>query len=131
MLYMFIIFGKGDDAFDFFFFQQHGNPCPVSFPHFIVRKGCWVEPFRFHFFRFLDSPLPCMKEVDEADVIEFRRGGKMKIEKADEFQIFFPSDEARFFLEFPDGALQEIFASFDFTAEAIPLADAKAAFFTA
>lgn len=52
----------------------------------------------------------------------------MEVEEADELQVFFPSDEACFFPEFPDGALQEIFASFDFTAEAIPLADAKAAF---
>lgn len=55
----------------------------------------------------------------------------MKIEKADEFQIFFPSDEARFFPEFPDGTLQEVFAGFNLAAEAIPLADAKAAFLTA
>lgn len=55
----------------------------------------------------------------------------MKIEKADEFQIFFPSDEARFFLEFPDGALQEVFAGFNLAAEAIPLTDAEAALFAA
>ena len=72
-----------------------------------------------------------MEEVDEADVVQVRRGGKMKIEKADEFQIFFPSDEARFFLEFPDGALQEVFAGFNLAAEAIPLTDAEAALFAA
>lgn len=72
-----------------------------------------------------------MEEVDEADVVQVRRSGEVEVEEADELQIFFPSDEARFFLEFPDGALQEVFAGFDFTAEAIPLADAKAAFLTA
>ena len=131
MLNRIVVFGKDNDAFYFFFFQQHGDPCPVSFPHFIVRKGYRIEPLRFHFFCFLDSPLPCMEEIDKTDVVEFRRSGEVEVEEADEFQIFFPSDEARFFPEFPDGALQEIFASFDFTAEAIPLADAKAAFFTA
>ena len=72
MLQILIIFGKGNDAFDFFFFQQHRNPGPVAFPHFIIRKGCRVEPLRFHLFGFLDSPLPLAEEVDEADVVQFR-----------------------------------------------------------
>ena len=50
---------------------------------------------------------------------------------SDEFQVFFPGDEARFFPEFPDGALQEVFTGFDLTAEAVPFADAEAAFFAA
>ena len=53
----------------------------------------------------------------------------MEVQEADEFQVFFPGDEARFFPEFPDGALQEVFTGFDFTAEAVPFADAEAAFF--
>mgnify|MGYP007042642343 CR=1 FL=1 len=72
MLYMFIIFGKGDDAFDFFFFQQHRNPRPVAFPHFIIRKGCRVEPLRFQFLTFLHTPLPLAEEVDEAEVVQGR-----------------------------------------------------------
>lgn len=72
MLYMFIVFSKGNDAFDFFFFQQHRNPRPVAFPHFIIWKGCRVEPLRFHLFGFLDSPLSLAEEVDEADVVQVR-----------------------------------------------------------
>ena len=55
----------------------------------------------------------------------------MEVQEADEFQVFFLGDEARFFPEFPDGALQEVFTGFDFTAEAVPFADAEAAFFAA
>ena len=95
MLNRIVVFSKGNDAFDFFFFQQHGNPCPVSFPHFIVRKGYRIEPLRFHFFCFLDSALPGMEEIDKTDVVEFRRSGEVEVEEADELQVFFPSDEAR------------------------------------
>lgn len=52
----------------------------------------------------------------------------MKIEKADEFQIFFPSDEARFFPEFPDGTLQEVFAGFNLAAEPFHLLTPKPRF---
>ena len=55
----------------------------------------------------------------------------MEVQEADEFQVFFPGDEARFFPELPDGALQEVFTGFDLTAETVPFADAEAAFFAA
>lgn len=131
MLYMFIIFSKSNDSFYFFFFQQHGNPGPVAFPHFIVRKGCRVEPFRFHFFCLLDRALPMAEEVDETDVVQVRRGREVEVQETDEFQVFFPGHEARFFPELPDSALQEVFTRFYLAAEAVPLADAEAAFFAA
>ena len=55
----------------------------------------------------------------------------MEVQEADEFQVFFLGDETRFFPEFPDDALQEVFTGFDLTAEAVPFADAEAAFFAA